>query len=86
MRTPDTLQDARQTWLVVNPTHADVLILACETRDAAGTLTAHPDTLHELHAACVHFGPMIARTRLAAVLDVTVTPDPGLPPGLVVLL
>ena len=81
-----TLHTARDAYLIADPTPADAHTLAATARAAGATLTAHPDTLHELHTAVVHFGPIIARTSLAAVLDVTVTPDPGLPPGLVVLL
>ena len=67
---------AATAYAVHAPTAADVHILACEARDTGHTLVAHPRLLDALHAAIARFGPIITRTTLAAVLDVTVRPDP----------
>jgi len=80
-----TLATARTAYLLVEPTHRDALQLAAAATGLGCRIHAHPDTIAALHAAVVVYGPMVRRTTLAAVLDVEVTPDPGLPPGLVVL-
>jgi hypothetical protein len=67
---------AATAYAIHAPTAADVHILATEARDLDAAITAHPRLLAALHAAIARFGPIITRTTLAAVLDVTVRPDP----------
>jgi hypothetical protein len=80
-----TLTRARTAYLVIEPTHHDAIQLAAAAAGLGCRIHAHPDTIRALHAAVVVYGPMVRRTTLAAVLDVDVVPDPGLPAGLVVL-
>lgn len=79
------LTDATTALLLIEPTPRDAQTIARHAHDQGCGLVAHPTTLHALHAAVVVYGPMIRRTTLAAVLDLTITPDPDLPAGLILL-
>lgn len=78
--------DATTAFLLVEPTARDARAIGTEARTLGCRVIAHPNTLHALHAAAVVYGPMIARSSLAGVLGVDVEPDPGQPPGLVLLV
>ncbi len=81
MTTRTRIHDALMT---VNPTQDDARHIRAWA--AGRTLTAHPTTLAELHAAAVQHGPMIARTTLAVILDAPVRPDDTVPEGLVLVV
>lgn len=68
---------ATDAYAIHAPTAIDAHTLACEARDTDSRIVAHPRLLAALHAAVARFGPIIARTTLAAVLDVTVQEDPN---------
>jgi hypothetical protein len=73
-------------YAIVGPTALDVHRLGQHARDTGRAIVAHPDTLAEMHAAAVIFGPVINRVPLAAVLDVRVVADEDVPGPLVLLV
>jgi len=78
--------EPRALLSVRDPARVDVLAVADAARVLGAALVAHPVTLDELHVALVAWGPMCARTTLAAALrDVEVCADRSVPRGLVVL-
>ncbi len=70
---------AHAALIVHAPTAVDAHILAEQARDAGCGIHAHPRLLDALHARVAVFGPIIARTSLAAILDVDVTADDTIP-------
>jgi hypothetical protein len=78
--------DARTVYVIANPTARDVYAIGRIARDTDCRIIAHPDTLHAMHIAACVYGPLIARTTLAAALAVPVAADESVPGPLVLLV
>jgi hypothetical protein len=73
-------------YVLIEPTVRDVLTLGRTAADLGCRIVAHPDTLHAMHVAVCVYGPLIARTTLAAALAVDVVADDSVPGPLVLLV